>query len=120
MDSRTVGPHEMYTCTLLRGTHEERGQTATYTHSEDQKWFYLSEQNNNEVTVIKIWDNSTAEGVSKCELSQQTFHSKCQKKTGFKADGNSLVCAHTAFYHPSAPADCEPRESVEVRCFAIS
>ncbi|PVI02647.1 methyltransferase [Periconia macrospinosa] len=95
MDCRTVGLHEMYPCTLLRGTTEERGQTATYTHAETQKWFYLSEQSNSEVTAIKIWDNCSAEGVSR-------------------------FCAHTAFHHPSAPADCEPRESVEVRCFAIS
>ncbi|KAF1950197.1 S-adenosyl-L-methionine-dependent methyltransferase [Byssothecium circinans] len=93
MDFKTAKSNEMYSCNLYKGTDEERGQTATYTFSEAQKWFYLNEQQTDEVTVIKIWDS--------------------------KVGGVSRFCAHSAFHHPRAPLDVEPRESVEVRCFAI-
>ncbi|KAI1778790.1 S-adenosyl-L-methionine-dependent methyltransferase [Hypoxylon cercidicola] len=93
MDYQTVKPSEMHPCDLLKEKDEERGQTATFTSSEEQKWYYLDKQKTNEVTVIKIWDSKT--------------------------DGVSKFCAHAAFNHPDAPPDVEPRESVEVRCLVI-
>ncbi|KAH7303236.1 O-methyltransferase-domain-containing protein [Stachybotrys elegans] len=61
MDYQTVRPDEMYPCDLLRGENEFRGQTATFTHSANQKWYYLDKQRTNEVTVIKIWDSNSDE-----------------------------------------------------------
>lgn len=68
MDYQSVKPSDMYPCDLLKQDYEERGQTATFTYSDQQKWYYLDKQKTNEVTVIKIWDNKT-EGVSKCMCS---------------------------------------------------
>ncbi|KAI0886474.1 S-adenosyl-L-methionine-dependent methyltransferase [Annulohypoxylon maeteangense] len=93
MDYRTIGPSAMHQCDLLAGKDEVRGHTATFTHSDKQKWYYLNRHRTDEVTLIKIWDNKT-DGVSRC-------------------------CAHTAFTHPDTPLDVEPRESVEVRCIVI-
>ncbi|OTB04090.1 hypothetical protein M426DRAFT_321185 [Hypoxylon sp. CI-4A] len=93
MDYQTAKASEMQPCNLLNEDDEERGQTATFTYSKDQKWYYLDKQKTNEVTVIKIWDSRT--------------------------DGVSRFCAHAAFNHPDAPLDIEPRESVEVRCLVI-
>ncbi|RYP04561.1 hypothetical protein DL764_004369 [Monosporascus ibericus] len=93
MDYRSVKPSDMYPCDLLKGEYEERGQTATFTYSDQHKWYYLDRQETNEVTIIKIWDSRT--------------------------DGVSTFCAHAAFNHPDAPLDVEPRESVEVRCLVI-
>ncbi|KAF1998236.1 methyltransferase [Amniculicola lignicola CBS 123094] len=92
MDYQTAKETDMHPCDLLKGVSEERGQTATFTQAEDQKWYYLSNQKSNEVTMIKIWDT---------------------------LDGASKFCAHAAFNHPSAPVDATPRESVEVRCLVI-
>jgi hypothetical protein len=57
MDYRSCSASDMHPCDLLRGEFEERGQTATFTHTEDQKWFYLDKQTTSEVTLVKIWDN---------------------------------------------------------------
>ncbi|RMZ66208.1 O-methyltransferase family 2 [Pyrenophora seminiperda CCB06] len=94
MDYQTAKSSDMLPCDLLRGISEERGQTATFTHSDRQKWYYLDKQCPHEVTVIKIWDSNT--------------------------NGTSKFCAHAAFNHPNAPPDAEPRESIEVRCLVIS
>ncbi|ORY14663.1 O-methyltransferase-domain-containing protein [Clohesyomyces aquaticus] len=92
MDYHTTKPDAMHACNLLKETFERRGQTATFTHSEGQKWYYLDQQKSSEVTAIKIWDN---------------------------ADGVSKFCAHAAFNDVTAPPDATPRESVEVRCLVL-
>ncbi|KAF2729064.1 methyltransferase [Polyplosphaeria fusca] len=89
----------MFPCDLVRGEWEERGQTATFVHGEDQKWWYLDGQGCGEVTVIKIWD-SLGEGEG-------------------EGEGVSQFCAHAAFQHPNAPEGGVPRESIEVRCLVI-
>lgn len=67
MDFRTVDPaKEMFPCDLLKGENEERGQTATFTHSDGQKWYYLDKQTSSEVTVLKIWDS--AKSVASCKM----------------------------------------------------
>lgn len=66
MDYQSAHANDMHACDLLKGSNEERGQTATFTHSEKQKWYYLDHQETAEVTVIKIWDSSR-QHVSKCE-----------------------------------------------------
>lgn len=77
MDYQTVNTSDMHTCDLLRGDAEKRGQTVTFTHDPAQKWYYLDQQRTDEVTVIKIWDNSKDPGISKCTcnpaVSKGTF-----------------------------------------------
>lgn len=103
----------MFQCDLLKGEHEQRGYTATFTHSEEQKWYYLSRHGTDEVTVIKIWDSET-NGVSRCTC----LAAYADDTTGLWLT-SLIVCAHAAFTHPDTPADVEPRESVEVRCIVI-
>ncbi|KAI0455778.1 S-adenosyl-L-methionine-dependent methyltransferase [Xylaria acuta] len=93
MDYQTAEASDMYPCDLLRNEYEERGQTATFIYRDEHEWFYLDQQLNSEVTVIKIWDS--------------------------EADGVSKFCAHAAFNHPDVPPGTEPRESIEVRCIVI-
>ncbi|CAD6569109.1 MAG: hypothetical protein ASARMPREDX12_002203 [Alectoria sarmentosa] len=78
---------------LHRHQFEERGQTVAFSYADDQKWYYLDGHGVDEVTMIKIWDN----------------------------DENVVgkFCPHAAFDHPDSPPNALPRESVEVRCFAI-
>ncbi|KIX09588.1 uncharacterized protein Z518_00668 [Rhinocladiella mackenziei CBS 650.93] len=93
MDFRTCPPETLLNCDLLRGALEKRGQTVTFTHSDQQQWYYLDAHRTDEVTVIKIWDNQ--EGVK------------------------ARLCPHAAFKHPDSPPNARPRESVEVRCIVI-
>ncbi|KAI1435781.1 S-adenosyl-L-methionine-dependent methyltransferase [Xylaria sp. CBS 124048] len=93
MDYQTIKASDMYPCDLLRNEYEERGQTATFVYRDEHEWYYLDEQQNNEVTVIKIWDSD--------------------------AGNASKFCAHAAFNHPNVPPGTEPRESIEVRCLVI-
>ncbi|KAH8160893.1 hypothetical protein CIB48_g7358 [Xylaria polymorpha] len=93
MDYQTAEASDMYPCDLLRHEYEERGQTATFTYRDEHEWYYLDQQLNSEVTVIKIWDS--------------------------EADSVSKFCAHAAFNHPDVPPETEPRESIEVRCLVI-
>jgi len=37
----------------------------------------------------------------------------------FETDFWTVDCAHSAFRHPDAPEDAQPRESVEVRCLVF-
>jgi hypothetical protein len=67
MDYQSVNANDFHPCDLLKGAFEERGQTVTFTHNDDQKWYYLKNQMSNEVTAIKVWDNE--DGGSKCEYS---------------------------------------------------
>lgn len=103
----------MYQCDLLKGKDEKRGYTATFTHSENQKWYYLRKHRTDEVTAIKIWDSET-NGVSRCMCP-----AACPDETEDIPLTLMTVCAHASFTHPDTPAHVEPRESVEVRCIVI-
>ncbi|KAL6788103.1 methyltransferase [Trichoderma camerunense] len=93
MDYRSCDPDLIYPTDLLDKADGYRGQTVTFGHSDKQKWYYLDGHRTDEVTLIKIWDN--------------------------KNDVVGKLCPHAAFKHPNTPIEAPPRESVEVRCFAI-
>jgi hypothetical protein len=65
MDYQSAKATEILPCDLLKDTFEERGQTATFTYSKQQKWYYLDKQRTDEVTVVKIWDSKN-DGTSNC------------------------------------------------------
>lgn len=67
LDWQTVKAGDMFPCDLLKGEFEERGQTATFVNSAGHKWYYLDKHLTNEITMIKIWDNSTEEKTSTCK-----------------------------------------------------
>ncbi|CAI6334288.1 unnamed protein product [Periconia digitata] len=92
MDYQSLKQSEIHPTNIYKEKKEVQGQTVSVCHSLDQKWFYLDRQTPEETTLIKIWDSS--EDVAK-------------------------MCAHCAFPHPRAPADAQPRESVEVRCLVF-
>ncbi|GIK07522.1 hypothetical protein Aspvir_003188 [Aspergillus viridinutans] len=105
MDYRTCDPNLIYPTDLLDKADDYRGQTVTFGHADEQRWYYLDHQRTDEVTMIKIWDNQ--EGV------------EAKQKAASSADLVVPVCPHAAFKHPETPADAPPRESIEVRCFAL-
>ncbi|KAI1821873.1 methyltransferase [Xylaria intraflava] len=92
MDYRTIKEAEIHPTSIFREKFEIQGSTVSVNHSEVQKWYYLDQQRTNEVTFIKIWDSK---------------------------DGVAKMCPHCAFYHPQAPPNGPPRESVEVRCLVF-
>lgn len=57
MDYRTLGNADVYPTVLLRERFELRGETVSICYNESQKWYYLSHQTTDEVTLIKIWDS---------------------------------------------------------------
>jgi hypothetical protein len=61
MDYRTCDPNLIYPTDLLDKADDYRGQTVTFGHADEQRWYYLDHQRPDEVTMIKIWDNQ--EGV---------------------------------------------------------
>ncbi|KAG9230911.1 hypothetical protein BJ875DRAFT_407957 [Amylocarpus encephaloides] len=93
MDYRSLSSSDVHPCDLWRHQFEEKGQTVTFTHNENQKWYYLDRHRTNEVSLIKIWDS--------------------------RREGIANMCAHVAFEHPDTPCDTTPRESVEVRCIVV-
>ncbi|KAL5364133.1 hypothetical protein BJX96DRAFT_168046 [Aspergillus floccosus] len=99
MDYRSCDTGLIYPTDLLDKTDDFRGQTVTFSYDEKQKWYYLDGHRTEEVTLIKIWDN------------KEDVDAKCKFLT--------LLCPHAAFKHPLTPADAPPRESIEVRCFAL-
>ncbi|KAI1120234.1 hypothetical protein F5Y10DRAFT_283456 [Nemania abortiva] len=90
MDSRSLTEPNIHPTNIFKYQYELQGQTVSITHSPDQRWYYLDQQQTNEVTFIKIWDNQD--------------------------DAIAKLCAHCAFPHPETPPDAPVRESMEVRC----
>jgi hypothetical protein len=66
-----------------------RGETSSVTLKPGHRWYYFSEQQPDEVVLIRVHDSAT--------------------------DGRARLSFHTSFENPLAPADAPPRESIEVR-----
>ncbi|KAI0107202.1 hypothetical protein GGR51DRAFT_571132 [Nemania sp. FL0031] len=93
MDSRSLKELNIHPTNIFKYQYELQGQTVSITHSPDQRWYYLDQQQTNEVTFIKIWDNQD--------------------------NATAKLCAHCAFPHPKTPPNAPPRESMEVRCLVF-
>ncbi|KAM0211144.1 hypothetical protein ACHAQI_005442 [Fusarium lateritium] len=63
-DSRTVKPDNLVTCDIVR--RRRVGETYFGTYDPLQKWYYLSNQDANEVTLLKIYDSATTLSGSRC------------------------------------------------------
>ncbi|KAK4178918.1 hypothetical protein QBC36DRAFT_323629 [Triangularia setosa] len=68
------------------------GEQYLVTQHPDHRWYFLSDQQTNEFTLLKCWDS--------------------------KADVARCV-AHTSFVNPDTPAGARLRESVEFRCLVF-
>lgn len=111
MDYRTCRTNLIYPTDLLDKVDDYRGQTVTFFYADEQKWYYLDKQRTDEVTMIQIWD-SKEDVEAKC---MPFILSCCPNQSLIQ----SAVCPHVSFKHPNTPADTPPRESIEVRCFAL-
>jgi hypothetical protein len=65
------------------------GETSSVEFKPGHRWYYFSEQQPNEVILIRVHDSAN--------------------------DGRARLSFHTSFENPLAPADAPPRESIEVR-----
>jgi hypothetical protein len=65
MDYSTLSPSQTHPCCLYSKEHHLQGQTVGINYAEGQKWYYLSEQRPDEVTLVKIWDSKA--DAAKCE-----------------------------------------------------
>ena len=71
------------------------GETASVRYNPAQKWWYVSGQTNDEVSLIKCFDSVAG------------------------ADGKFRRTPHSAFDHPGSVPEARGRESIEVRCLVI-
>lgn len=69
------------------------GEIYQVAHGADQRWYYASEMERDEILLIKGWDSSD--------------------------DGRARFTPHGAFDLPEIAADAPPRESIEVRAFVV-
>ncbi|MBS0642185.1 MAG: methyltransferase [Proteobacteria bacterium] len=70
-----------------------RGETSSVEFKPGHRWYYFSEQQTDEVILIRVHDSAT--------------------------DGRARLSFHTSFENPLAPADAPPRESIEVRALVF-
>jgi hypothetical protein len=70
-----------------------RGETSSVQFSPEHRWYYFSEQQPDEVILIRVHDSAN--------------------------DGRAKLSFHTSFENPLAPADAPPRESIEVRALVF-
>lgn len=69
------------------------GETSSVEFKPGHRWHYFSEQQPDEVILIRVHDSAT--------------------------DGRARLSFHTSFENPLAPADAPPRESIEVRALVF-
>jgi hypothetical protein len=69
------------------------GQTYRLKYSPNHRWFYFPEMRRDEALVFKVYDSET--------------------------DGRARFTPHTSFVDPTSPANAPPRQSIEVRAFAL-
>ncbi len=63
------------------------------TYSPDNRWYYVSDLRRDEALLLKTYESHP--------------------------DAYGGVSGHSAFTNPAAPADAEPRQSIESRVFAF-
>lgn len=57
MDFRSSSIEDVYNIDLWKRQYEDHRQSVTFTHTDEQQWWYLSNHDTDEVTFIKIWDS---------------------------------------------------------------
>ncbi|KAK4452749.1 hypothetical protein QBC34DRAFT_29322 [Podospora aff. communis PSN243] len=90
-DATTVKPSSLIEVDRIRMSYH--GPTYFLTHQDGVKWYYASEQKNDEVLFLKIFDSE--EGVAK-------------------------YCVHSSFKRRNPPPDAPVRESIEIRTLVFS
>lgn len=106
-DSRTVQLTDLVPSDLVRRRFV--GETFYSRFNPAHRWYYRSDQQPHEVTLLKIFDSNT-ETQTRCEYSY--IHMPCTTLNYL------LVCLHSAFQYTGVGAD-EVRESFEVRALVF-
>ena len=91
-DARSVAPQDLVASDLVFP--DRRGETYNLVYNPGQRWFYAPEMRADEVLLLKCFDSRDDGAVAR-------------------------FAPHTAFIDPTAPSDAPPRESIELRTFAI-
>jgi hypothetical protein len=86
-DARSIRPNDLVPSDLVY--RDKVGETFSFVHSPEHRWFYFPRLTPAEVLLLKIYDSRT--------------------------DGTARLTAHTAFADPSSPAGAPPRRSIELR-----
>ncbi|KAK4166349.1 hypothetical protein QBC43DRAFT_286800 [Cladorrhinum sp. PSN259] len=75
-DARTVNQRDLLTCDIVRRRYV--GETLFAQYSEHQKWYYLSDMDQNDVVLIKVYDSdSEVEAKRKLHLHTHLSSSSC-------------------------------------------
>lgn len=90
-DAQTIAPAQLITAE--RRTKDRVGHTQCMTYSDTNRWFYFPDMRRDEAMLLKTFESDPA--------------------------NHGGVSGHSAFTNPQAPADAEPRQSIETRAFAF-
>jgi hypothetical protein len=90
-DASSLAPEDLVP--VKRQARERIGEIQQAVYDPAHRWYYFPEMQPDEALLIKTYDSAT--------------------------DGRARFTLHTSFDDPTAPADAEPRESLETRCFAF-
>ncbi|KAI0101704.1 methyltransferase CmcJ [Nemania sp. FL0031] len=88
----TLSQTDLVECDHVR--RQYKGATLYPYFNPEQKWYYLSNQSPDEVTLLKIFDSSE--------------------------DVKANTCAHCAFQHPLSTPSSKKRKSIEIRCLIFN
>ncbi|OAL45364.1 hypothetical protein IQ07DRAFT_684291 [Pyrenochaeta sp. DS3sAY3a] len=91
-DGSVVPPGDLVAVDLVRRTYT--GETAFALPSRKFRWYYVSNQQADEVLLFKVFDSSD----------------RCQAN----------ACPHASFTPSNLPESCQPRESIEVRALILN
>jgi hypothetical protein len=90
-DASSLGPQQLTVVDLIYP--DRRGEIHYLTYDPAQRWYYAPNMQVNEAWLIKNYDSAM--------------------------DGTARFAAHSAFDEPSRGVHVDPRESIEVRAFAL-
>ncbi len=90
-DARSIAPSELTAVDLIYP--DRRGEIYYLTYDPAQRWYYAPDMQTDEAWLIKNYDSAT--------------------------HGAARFAAHSAFDEPSRGVHVDPRESIEIRAFAL-
>lgn len=98
-----------------RPSREYVGEVYYMKHNSAQKWYWLSQQTPDELSLFMSYDSDPGEGEATCKAPE--VHSRWILLTAAIA---FKVCPHSAFQLQDGPPPVERRESVEIRLIVIT
>lgn len=90
-DAQTIAPGQLITAE--RRTKDRVGHTQCMTFNPQNRWYFVSDLRRDEAILLKTFESDPA--------------------------NHGGPSGHSAFANPDAPADAEPRQSIETRAFAF-